>query len=151
MRRVVEIAALSLVSILACSATPVAAKIVESAQSKACRAQATQQGLSGNERDSFQATCMKGSLSPKGRTEPAPKGEAAKAVIAPSGADRTIRSKQCNAEAARRGLHDSAFQSFRKGCLASAAPVSAIETSERPTKPTGAKPKLESLTNTPPQ
>jgi len=73
------------------------------------------------------------------------------AVVAPSGSDRTARSTQCNAEAARRGLHDSAFQSFRKGCLASAAPVGAIEAGEHPTTPTAAKPKLESLTNTPPK
>ncbi len=151
MHRIVGIAGLSLLTILICGSAPDAARGAESAQSKACWSQATQQGLVGDQRDSFHATCLKGALAPKAPTRLAVATKAAKAVTAPSGADRTVRSKQCNAEAAKRGLHDAAFESFRKGCLASAAPVRAIETGEDPTKPTPAKPKLESLTNMPPK
>jgi hypothetical protein len=74
---------------------------------------------------------------------------AAKAVTEPSGADRTVRSRQCNREAARRGLKEEALQAFRKGCLASAAPVRAIETSHSVEAPAKAKPKLEALTDAP--
>jgi hypothetical protein len=150
MHRILGIAGVSLVSILICGSAP-GAEGAESAQSKSCWSQATQQGLHGEKRDAFHATCVKGALAPKGPTKLAEATRGAKAVVAPSGADRTVRSKQCDAEAARRGLHDAAFESFRKGCLASAAPVSAIENGEHPTRPTPAKPKLESLTNTPPK
>ncbi len=151
MHRIVEITALSLVSILVCWSAATAATAADSAQSKACWTEATQHGLVGDKRDSFHATCLKGALAPERPTRLAEATSAARAVTAPSGADRTVRSKQCNAEAARRRLHDAAFESFRKGCLASAAPVGVIETAENPTKPTPAKPELESLTNTPPK
>jgi len=150
MKRIAEITGLSLFSMAIVLAGPSGATSKASPQSKSCWAQAKEQGLVGADRTAFHATCMKGALAPKGPTEPKPTTRAAAAVTSPSGADRTTRSKQCNDEAERRGLHDSAFQSFRKGCLASAAPVSAIETSRTPTTPTPAKPKLESLTNTPP-
>jgi hypothetical protein len=150
MRQSIKIAALSAVSALVFSGTQTAAKEQQSAQSRSCWTKATQQGLMGEQRNAFHATCLKGSLAPKRPTEPA-LTKSAKAVTAPSGEDRLARSKQCDAEAALRGLHDSGFQAFRKGCLASAAPVSAIGTSERLTKPTEAKPNLESLTNKPPQ
>ncbi len=151
MPRIVELAGISLVSVMVCYASPSFAKGAEGAQSKACRAKAIQQGRVGDQRNAFIATCLKGALSPKMSTGSGAKSGAARAVTAPSGADRTDRSTQCNAEAVKRGLHDTAFQSFRKGCLASAAPVGAIESSQTPTKPTASKPKLESLTNTPPK
>ena len=128
---------------------PALARSVHSAQSKTCKAEADRQGLTGKQRTAFNATCLKGSLTP-GRPTGLAKTSAAKAIVAPSGADRTTRSASCDAEAAKRGLADSAFQSFRKGCLASAAPVHTIETAQTPTRPTNAKPKIEGLTNTPP-
>jgi hypothetical protein len=70
-------------------------------------------------------------------------------LTAPSGADRTVRSKECNAEAAKRGLKEGALQAFRKGCLASAAPVGAIETSKQTEVPTKDKPKLDALIDAP--
>jgi len=152
MRRFANIAGFSVIATTLALATSSLAKPAESAQSKSCSAQATQKGLVGNESASFRATCLKGSLAPKAPTMPAAKsGAAVKAITAPSGADRTSRSAQCNAEAAKRGLHDSSFQSFRKGCLASAAPVASIESAKTPEKPTNAKPKIESLTNTQPK
>lgn len=149
MRQASGIAVIAFAAVALGAAGPAAARSHESAQAKSCRAEATKQGLSGAKRNAFVATCTKGSLDPK-----APIGAAsasAAAVTAPSGADTTDRSRQCNAEAARRKLQDSAFQAFRKGCLASAAPVRAIESPNTATKPTGAKPKLESMTNTPPK
>jgi hypothetical protein len=126
------------------------AKTAPSAQMKTCSDQAKQQGLKGAEEKSFLQTCLKGALAPSGATLPPPKGSA-KAVVAPAGAAPTLRSKQCNAEAARRGLHDAAFQSFRESCVASAAPVGAIETQLAATKPTHAIKGIESATNKPPE
>jgi hypothetical protein len=123
----------------------------QSAQSHSCSERADQQGLSGDARKAFQTTCTKGSLAPGQPTQPAPQSAAAKALTQPSGVDRTVRSKQCDEQAAKRGLHDSPLQAFRKSCLASAAPVSAVGSKDRPPRPTRAKPKLEALTDTPPR
>jgi hypothetical protein len=150
MNRYLQIAALPLLPLFISLAAPCDAKTHESAQSKACWAQAQTQGLVGQKRTAFHAMCVKGSQPPPSSTGAQAKSESARAVVAPTGASPAGRSDQCNAEAARRGLKDSAFQSFRKGCLASAAPVGAIESGLRPTTPTPAKPKLESLTNAPP-
>jgi hypothetical protein len=125
------------------------ASAAPSAQSQSCSERATGQGLKGEERDKFESACTKGSLSPDRPTTQVHHTAAANALVKPSGADRTRRSSQCNAEGARRGLKDSGLQAFRKGCLASAAPVQAIETSTRDTKPTPAKPKLDALTDAP--
>jgi hypothetical protein len=118
-------------------------------QAQSCSERATQQGLQGKDRDRFLASCAKGSLAPNRPTSPAPESLAAKTLTAPSGADRTVRSKECNTEAAKRGLKDSALQAFRKGCLASAAPVSAIQTSTQTEAPTKDKPKLDALIDAP--
>jgi hypothetical protein len=73
------------------------------------------------------------------------------ALTEPSGADRTERSRQCDAEAAKRGFHDSGLQAFRKSCLASAAPVDAIGVADQPPRPTKADAKLDALTAAKPQ
>ncbi len=125
------------------------ASAAPSAQSQSCSERATGQGLKGEDRDKFEAACTKGSLAPDRPTRQVQHTAAANALVKPSGSDRTRRSSQCNAEGARRGLKDSGLQAFRKGCLASAAPVQAIETSTRATKPTPAKPKLDALTDAP--
>ncbi len=114
-----------------------------SAQRQSCADRATQQGLEGKARDTFTATCERGSLAPKHPTSDR------ELITAPSGADRTVRSRQCNREAARRGLKEGALQAFRKGCLASAAPVDAIQTSHRVETPTHDKPKLDAQTDAP--
>ena len=151
MQQSLKLAGLSLLPVLLCWSTLSAAKTHESAQSKTCWAQAAHQGLAGRKRTAFHATCLKGSLPPPVSTGSAATSESAKAVVAPAGSSPANRSDQCNAEATRRGLHDSGFQAFRKGCIASAAPVSAIQGGMRPTTPTAAKPKIESLTNKPPK
>jgi len=130
-------------------ASPNVASAAPSAQSQSCSDRATGQELKGEDRDKFESACMKGSLAPDRPTSQVEHTAAANALVKPSGADRTRRSSQCNAEGARRGLKDSGLQAFRKGCLASAAPVQAIETSTRDTKPTPAKPKLDALTDAP--
>jgi hypothetical protein len=121
----------------------------QSAQSKACSDEATQQGLKGKPRSSFRAKCMKGALAPKTPTAPTGPGREANAVTKPSGVDRTTRSQQCSDEADRRKLQASARDEFRLSCLASAAPVSASGTREPPT-PTKAIPKLGTETSNPP-
>ncbi len=146
MLRTIAAAGLGFSAAVSLLAAPAAA----SSQTRACAAKAAQQGLSGTRRSAFLTTCRKGALAPRTPTAPT-HSESATAVVAPSGADRTDRSSQCNAEGARRGLHDAALQSFRKGCLASAAPVGAIETGRTPTVPTKAIPKIDKLTNKPPQ
>ncbi len=149
MNRAIGLTGLSVASMLLLCSMPTSARTVETAQSKACSAQATKQGLVGEQRDAFRSACLKGALTPEHPTT-LDKGPSAAAITAPSGENRTTRSKACNAEAARRGLQGAGYESFRKGCLASAAPVTAIETSLRPTRPTPALPKIESMTNKPP-
>ncbi len=99
-----------------------AALAAESAHSRSCYAQADNQHLTGAARTEFHRTCMKGALAPHHPTAPV-HSMAAAAVVAPSGADRTTRSAQCNAEGNRRGLHGAKFSAFRKSCLATAGPV----------------------------
>jgi hypothetical protein len=154
MLKVMGYASLGLFAFTLSAAAPATSEARQTAQSKSCSLRATREGLRGQDRTTFLSTCMKGSLSPKTPTRLGPETAAAHEITAPSGADRTTRSAQCNTEAARRKLHDSGLQAFRKGCLASASPVSAIETAREPARPTPAKPKLENLTNgqpTPPR
>ncbi len=69
----------------------------------------------------------------------------ARIVTAPSGQDRTTRSKACTREAKRRKLDPNAAKAFRLSCLASAAPVSAVGGQTRPTTPTPSKPGYDTL------
>ncbi len=121
-----------------------------SEQSKSCWDRADSRGLQDQDRRKFHATCMKGSLAPKHPVVAKPRSEAARAVTNPSGVDPKARSEQCNAQASKLGLSDSAYQSFRKSCLASAGPVENTGVAALPPKPTPAKKNLENLTNTPP-
>ena len=137
------------VMILAALSLSTAPQAAASAQSRSCARRADQQDLQGAARHRFLAVCVKGSLAPRERTHPAPRSLAAKAITQPSGVDRTVRSQQCDDEAARRGLHDSGLQAFRKSCLASAAPVSATGGKQRPPTPTPANSRLDALTDAP--
>jgi hypothetical protein len=118
----------------------------QSAQSKTCSDEATHQGLHDKPRADFRAKCMKGALAPRTPTAPTGPGREANAVTKPSGVDRTTRSQQCSDEADRRKLQTSEREAFRLSCLASAAPVSATGTREKP-KPTPAIPKLGTETS----
>jgi hypothetical protein len=120
--------------------TAFAAPPPESAQSRACWAKADQQSLTGQSRADFHATCMKGAGTPPGpAANPREHSAWAKAVTEPSGADRATRSRQCSAEADRRGLVSAKRQAFRQDCIASAAPVNANGTATHAPTPTPAK------------
>lgn len=134
--------------LLAGAAGPALAR-PQSAQSKACSDEADHQGLQGKARARFRASCLKGALAPKTPTAPTGPGREANAVTKPSGVDRTTRSQQCSDEADRRKLQTSEREAFRLSCLASAAPVAATGTREKP-KPTPAIPKLGTQTSNPP-
>ena len=121
-------------------AGPVVSKTTPQAAS--CTAQADHQSLAGPDRQAFLAKCVKGAMVPAKPTMQTRPGSSAQAVVSPSGHDPAVRSRQCTAEADRRGLKDRDRAAFRLSCLASAAPVSAIGASTTPTSPTPEKSNL---------
>lgn len=114
-----------------------------SAQTATCRAKADREGLSGAARRGFESKCRAGALAPGRPTAPVGKTVSATAVVAPSGADRTKRSQQCNSEADRRGLKGGDYQAFRKSCVATAGPVTEGQTGTQTPKPAGRKGALD--------
>lgn len=138
MRMTVMVAGLGL---LAAALPPsVLASTAPSAQSKACSAKADQQSLTGKARADFHASCLKGAAVPPGpAAAPAHATTWAKAVTAPSGNDRSVRSRQCSGEADRRGLVSAKRESFRLACLASAAPVTKVGAGTTQTAPSPQK------------
>jgi hypothetical protein len=121
------------------SAGPAAAA-TESAQSKACYDQATHQNLHGASRKAFHRSCMKGVMSPNRPTARTAPNSEAQAITKPSGVDRTVRSKQCSDEAAKKGLVGKDRQQFRLSCIATAGPVTEGETKNQTPKPAKAIP-----------
>ena len=107
-------------------ASPAAAK--PTAQARHCADQAKRQGLAGAARTTFLKSCQTSSLTPKTPTGPVAANKESQAVTKPSGVDRTTRSKQCDAEADRRGLADKARRAYHLSCLATAGPVGEGET-----------------------
>jgi hypothetical protein len=71
---------------------------------------------------------MKGPLAARTATAPTSPGKEAHAITAPSGATRNVRSRQCTAEADKRGLRNQDRKQFQLSCLATAGPVSEGET-----------------------
>jgi hypothetical protein len=120
-----------------------------SAQSAVCASEADQGRLKGSARSAFVSRCMKGALAPRRPTAPTAPNHEARAIVAPSGADRTVRSRQCDAEADRRGLQTRARAQFRLSCLATAGPVSESQTINQPPKPAKAIPGLGDNDNKP--
>jgi hypothetical protein len=112
----------------------------QSAQSKACYNEATAQHLHGASRRAFHRTCMKGALSPNRPTAPTGPSKEARAITAPSGADRTVRSQQCSNEADKRHLTGKDRDAFRLSCVATAGPVTEGETKNQTPKPAKAIP-----------
>jgi len=114
-------------------------------RSNACWAQANQKGLHGAERTSFHKTCLQGALAPSTPTHDDKGSVSAKAVTAPSGADRTQRSRQCAAEADAKGKSDNERKSIRLSCLANASPPSSTGTPTKTPKPTPSHDELGTL------
>lgn len=116
---------------LVLSALPLAAGSASakpSAQSVHCADSAKRQGLTGARRTAFIRTCGRGPLAAKTPTAPTARSKESQAVTKPSGVDRTTRTQQCNAEAARKGLSGKNQSAFQLSCLATAGPVSEGET-----------------------
>ncbi len=114
-------------------------------RSRDCWAQADKKGLHGADRTAFHRTCLQGALAPSGPTL-ADKGSMnASAVTAPSGVDRTQRSRQCAAEADAKGTTDNERKSIRLSCMANASPPAATGTPTQPPTPTHSNDTLGTL------
>lgn len=114
----------------------------QSAQMRSCNERAAQRGLAESDREAFMKQCMTGPMPATTSTLTPGARRPTREVTAPSGADRNVRSRQCSAEADRRGLHDSLRAAFRLKCLATAAPVRNVGTQAHDTAPTAVKPQL---------
>jgi hypothetical protein len=108
--------------------------------SKDCAAQAAREHLKGHAATDFRAKCLKGPLAAKTPTEPTTPGEEAHAVTAPSGANRNVRTRECTAEADKRGLTNQDRKQFQLSCMATAGPVTEGETHNETPKPAKAIP-----------
>jgi hypothetical protein len=147
MRVIVPILTTSVLAALSLVA-PKHAVAAPSEAAKDCAAQAAQQHLTGRAATAFRAKCMKGPLAARTPTAPTAPGKEAHAVTAPSGATRNVRSRQCTAEADKRGLQNQDRKQFQLSCLATAGPVSEGETHNEPPHPAKAIPGIG--VNTPP-
>jgi hypothetical protein len=106
-------------------------------ESRRCAAEAHERGLAGAAAESFERTCEKGALEPKAPTAPAGPRVEGRAIVAPSGADRTKRARECVAEENRKRLSGRARKEFHLSCLATAGPPSEAQshlTTPRPAK-----------------
>jgi hypothetical protein len=117
--------------------------------SKDCAAQAAQQHLAGQAAADFRSKCMKGPLAARTPTAPTSPGKEAHAVTAPSGANRNVRSRQCTAQADKRGLTGADRKQFQLSCLATAGPVTEGETHNEPPHPAKSIPGI-GVNNPPP-
>jgi hypothetical protein len=131
---------------LAAAALPVwSAPTSTTERSNACWAQATQKGLHGAARTTFHKTCLQGALAPATPTHDDKGSVSAKAITAPSGADRTQRSRQCAAEADAKGKTDNERKSIRLTCLANASPPSSTGSPTKSPTPTPSHDELGTL------
>ena len=99
-----------------------------SAQAADCSRSAKAEGLAGAKRAAFVKSCLRGPLAATTPTAPTAHSKEAQAVTKPSGVDRATRTRQCAAEADRKGLTDKNRSAFQLSCLATAGPVSEGET-----------------------
>ncbi len=146
MRRI--LATLSFMFVAAAS-LGVAERAAASEASKNCAAQAADQHLVGHAATEFKARCLKGPLAARTPTAPTTPGKEAHAITAPSGASRNVRSRQCTAEADKRGLKNQDRKQFQLSCLATAGPVSEGETHDEPPHPAKSIPGI-GVNNPPP-
>ena len=121
-------AALGLVVLASLPLCAGAAQARPSAQSAHCADSAKEKGLTGARRSAFIKTCTRGPLAARAPTARTPASKESQAITKPSGVDRTTRTKQCNDEAARKGLAGKNSKAFQLSCLATAGPVSEGET-----------------------
>jgi len=142
-RQIVTIGVILTVAGLATPVWAVATSTTE--RSNACWAEANKKGLHGADRTTFHKTCLQGALAPASPTHADKGSVSAKAVTAPSGADRTQRSRQCAAEADAKGKTDNERKSIRLSCLANASPPSSTETPTKTAKPTPSHDELGTL------
>jgi len=117
--------------------------------SKDCAAQAAREHLEGQASVDFRAKCMKGPLAARTPTAPTTPGKEAHAITAPSGANRNVRSRQCTAEADKRGLQNQDRKQYQLSCLATAGPVTEGETHNKVAHPAKAIPGI-GVNNPPP-
>jgi hypothetical protein len=117
--------------------------------SKDCASQAADQHLTGHAAAAFRASCLKGPLAARRPTAPTAPGKEAHAITAPSGAARNVRSRECTAEADKRGLKNQDRKQFQLSCLATAGPVTEGETHAETPKPAKAIPGI-GINNPPP-
>jgi hypothetical protein len=110
------------------------------ARSQACWSEADKKGLAGAERSRFHDTCTQGAMGTTAPTHTKAHDASSRALLAPSGQDRTTRSRACTAEADKKAANENDRKQIRLACLASAAPAGATETQQRPQTPTPAKP-----------
>ncbi len=157
------------VAFLALAATP--AMAAQTAESKACSAQATAKALHGAEREKFMGDCKAAAApaavkpaAPMAAAKPAAKPVATAMPAAPMAAPargfapKTAESKACSDQATAKGLKGKDRETFRKACLsgapapmAAAAPVAAAKPVAAPAKPSilgamfGPKPAAEAV------
>ncbi len=148
MRLIVAMLSFSLVAAVSLGAAERAAAAPSEA-AKDCAAQAAHEHLVGRAATDFKASCMKGPLAAKRPTAPSGPGKEAHAITAPSGANRNIRSRQCTAEADKRGLQNQDRKQFQLSCLATAGPVTEGETHNEAAHPAKAIPGI-GVNNPPP-
>jgi hypothetical protein len=141
MSPVAGILCLGVVLAAASSATPGLAA-TESPQAKICAKSTQAKSLSGGAKKAFVQKCLHHPMVPQKSDLPKAQTTPAKAVTAPSGADKNVRFAQCSAEGDRRGLTDNARNAFRLSCIATAAPVTSIGASNQPPAPNNEKPNL---------
>ncbi len=125
-----------------CAASAGLAAAAQTAQATSCDQQAANEHLNGKDAAAFKASCNRGALAPKTPTAQTPANVESRAVVAPSGADRTVRSRQCDAEADKKRLTGQQRKQFRLSCLATAGPTSEGETATRTPKPAKAIPSI---------
>jgi hypothetical protein len=106
-----------------------------SPESTRCAAEAHDRGLAGAAAERFEHTCLVGALNPKAPTAPVGPRVESRAVVAPSGADRTARARECVAEENKKGLSGRARQEFHLSCLATAGPATEAQSHATSPKP----------------
>ncbi len=127
-RTATVLGATALAASLAVVAVQPASAARRSPQAAHCKALADKGHLQGGKRGESVSACMKGPMAATAPTAPTAGNKESQAVTKPSGVDRATRTKQCNAEADKKGLAAKERSAFQLSCLATAGPVTEGET-----------------------